>query len=86
MNGNNPAYFDSFGDGHISKEIKNCIENKKIVTSIYKIQIDGLKMYWHFWVGFIDFMLKGKSLLDYTNLFSHSKYEKIDNITLKYIQ
>ena len=25
-------------------------------------------------IGFIDFMLKGKSLLDYTNLFSPNKY------------
>ena len=31
---------------------------------------------WIFFIGFIDFMLKGKSLLDYTNLFSPNKYEK----------
>ena len=31
-------------------------------------------------------MLKGKSLLDYTNLFSPIKYEKNDRITLKYSQ
>ena len=30
-------------------------------------------------VGFIDFMLKGKSLLDYTNLFSPKDHEKNDN-------
>ena len=36
--------------------------------------------------GFIDFMLKGKSLLDYTNLFSPNDYEKIDEIILKYFQ
>ena len=35
-------------------------------------------------IGFIDFMLKGKSLLDYTNLFSPNDYEKIDGIILKY--
>ena len=29
-------------------------------------------------IGFIDFMLKGKSLLDYTNLFSPNNYEKND--------
>ena len=31
-----------------------------------------------FLIGFIDFMLKGKILLDYTNLFSSKEYEKND--------
>ena len=29
---------------------------------------------------FIDFMLKGKSMLDYKNLFSPNEYEKNDKI------
>ena len=33
-------------------------------------------MYGYFCIKFIDFMLKGKSLLDYTNLISPNKYEK----------
>ena len=33
----------------------------------------------HFHIGFIDFMLKGKSLLQYTNLFSTNDSEKNDN-------
>ena len=37
-------------------------------------------------IGFIDFILKGKSLLDYTNLFSPNNYEKNDKIILKYFQ
>ena len=39
-----------------------------------------------FCTGFIDFMLKGKSLLEYTNLFSTNDYEKNDKIILKYFQ
>ena len=31
----------------------------------------------YFWIGFIDFMLKGKSLLDFTNLFSTNDYKKM---------
>ena len=31
-------------------------------------------------------MLKGKSFLYYTNLFSHNEYEKNDKIILKYFQ
>ena len=30
----------------------------------------------YFYIGFIDFMLKGKTLLDYTNLFSPKEHEK----------
>ena len=37
-----------------------------------------------FW--FIDFMFKGKSLLDHTNLFSPNEYEKNNKILLKYFQ
>ena len=33
-----------------------------------------------FCTGFIDFMLKGKSVLDYTNLICPSEYEKNDKI------
>ena len=40
----------------------------------------------YFCIGFIDFMLKGISLLDYTNLFSPNEYEKNDKIILRYFQ
>ena len=36
----------------------------------------------YFCIGFIDFMLKGKSFLDYTNLLSPKKYEKNVKIIL----
>ena len=37
-------------------------------------------------IGFIRFMIKGKSLLDYTNFFSPKDYEKDDKTILKYFQ
>ena len=40
----------------------------------------------YFCIGFIDFMLKFRSLLEYTNLFSPNDYEKNDKIILKYFQ
>ena len=40
----------------------------------------------YFCIGFIDYMLKGKSLLDCTNLFSANDYQKHDKIMLKYFQ
>ena len=40
----------------------------------------------YFCIGFIDFMLKGKSLLDHRNLFSPDDHEKNVKIVLKYSQ
>ena len=47
--------------------------------------IEYLTFYEHFCIGFIDFMLKGKSLLEYTNLFSTNDYETKDKMILKLI-
>ena len=38
----------------------------------------------YFCTGFIDFMLKDKSLLEHTNLFSTNDYEKNYKIISKY--
>ena len=40
----------------------------------------------YFRIRFIDFILKGKSLLNYTNLISPNEYDKNDKIILKYFQ
>ena len=38
----------------------------------------------YFCIRFLNFMLKGKSLTEYTNLFSPSDFTKNDNIILNY--
>ena len=38
-----------------------------------------------FCTGFIDFMLKGKILLDYTNLVNLKKFKKFKNPKISYI-
>ena len=40
----------------------------------------------YIFIGFIDFMIKARDLLDYTNLFYPKEYEKSDKIILKYFQ
>ena len=84
VNAKNVTYFDSFGVEHIPKEIRKFIGNKNI-TNIYRIQAYDSIMCGYICIGFIDFMLKGKSLLEYTNLFSN-EYKKNDKITLKNFQ
>ena len=37
----------------------------------------------YFCIGFIYFMVKGESILDYTNLFSPKEYQKNEKIILK---
>ena len=86
VNDNNVTYFDSFGLEHIPKEIKKFIGNKNVVTNIYMIEAYDSIMCGYFCVGFINFMLKGKSLLEYINLFSPNDYEKDDKIIWKYFQ
>ena len=39
----------------------------------------------YFCIGFLDFMLTGKTLTEFTNLFSPNNFKKNDNIILKYI-
>ena len=41
---------------------------------IYRMPAYDSIMCGYFYTGFIDFMLKDRILLDYTNLFSHKKY------------
>ena len=40
----------------------------------------------YFCIEFINFMLKGKNLLDYTNLFSPNDYKNNNKMMLKYFQ
>ena len=86
VNNNNVNYFDSSGVELIPKEIKKFIGNKDVVTNIYRLQTYDSIMREYFRIGFIDFILKGKSLLEYTNLFSPNDYEKNDKITFKHFQ
>ena len=65
---------------------KKVIGNKNIVPNIFRVQAYDSIMCGYFCIGFIDFMLKGKSFLEYTNLFSPNDYEKNDKVILKYFQ
>ena len=82
----NVTYFDSFRVEYIPNEIRKFIGNKNIKTNIYRIQTYDSVMWRYYFIRFIDFMLKDKSLLEYTNLFSPNDYEKNDKILLKYFQ
>ena len=83
-NSNNVTYFDSFGVEHIPKEIKKFVKNKNLKINIFRIQAYDSIMCGYFWIGFIDFMLAGKTLTKYTNLLSPNNFKKNDDIILSY--
>ena len=70
----------------VQKKLKKLTDNKYLITNIYRIQVWDSIVCGYFCIGYIYFMLKGKSFLDYTNLFSPKKYEKNDKIILKSFQ
>ena len=84
MQNNNVTYLEFFGVEQIPKEIKTLINNKNITTNIFRIQVYDSIMCGYICIGFIDFMLAGKTLTEYTNLFSPNNFNKNDDIILNY--
>ena len=81
---NDITYFDSFEVEHIPKEVKAFIKNRNVKKNIFRIQAYDLVMCGYFCIGFIDFMFKGKSLTEYTNLFAPNNFKKNDDTILNY--
>ena len=82
------VYFDRFGIEHIPKEINKFINKDttkssaiaRIKSNIFRIQTYDSIMCGYVCIEFINYMLKGKTLLDYTNLFSHNDFKKNDQV------
>ena len=85
-NKNKIVYFNSFGVEHIPKEIKKFIGNRNIKANIFWVQANNSIMCGYFCIGFIDFMHAGKTLTDYTALFSPHDFNKNDQIILSYFK
>ena len=71
---NDVTDFDSFWVEHILKEIKTFIDKKNIKTKIFRIEAYDSIMCGYFCNGFIDFILAGKTLTDFSNLFSPNSF------------
>ena len=80
------VYFDSFGVEHLPEEIKEFIGNKNTKANIFRVQANNSIMCGYFCIGFIDFMVAGKKLTDFTSLFSPHDIEKNDGIILSYFK
>ena len=85
-NRNEIVYFDSFGVKHVPEEIKEFVGNENIIANIFRVEANNSVMWNYFCIGFIDFMLAGKKLTDFMNIFSPHDFEKNDGITLSYFK
>ena len=77
---NNVTYFDSFGVGHIPKEIKMFIDKSIVVTNIFRIQACNSVMRRYFCIEFKKFILESKTLTDFTNLFPPNNFKNNDDL------
>ena len=62
------VHFHSFGIEYIRQEELNKIEDKSFTHNIFRIQDNESIMCGFYCIAWIEFMLAGKTLLDYTNL------------------
>ena len=83
---NDITYFESLGVEHIPKEIIKLVGSKNVIANIFRIQAYDSIMCGNFCIGFIDFMLAGKRLTDYTNLFSPYDLKKNDDIIISFFK
>ena len=75
---------DEYAD--VPEEIEEFIGNKNVKTNIFRVQANDSVMSGYFCRGFIDFMLAGKKLTVYTNLYSPHDFKKKDSIILYYLK
>ena len=61
------------GSGLLLKGVSETIKDE---ANIFRIQAYGSVMCGYFCIRFVDFMLKGNSLTDFTNLFSPNNFKK----------
>ena len=74
INRNAAVYFDDFGIEYIPEKVLNKVKDKSITHNIFRIQDNESIMCEFYWIAFTEYMLAGKTLLEYTNLFSLDDY------------
>ena len=83
---NTAVYFDSFGIEHIREKLLNKVRDKSITHNIFRIEDNESIMCGFYCIAFIEYVLAGKTLFDYTNLFSPNDYKKNCKIIYNYFK
>ena len=80
---NTASYFDSFGIEYIPQEVINKIRDNSVTHNIFGIQGNDSVICVLCCIAFIECIFAGKTLLDYTDLFSPNENKKKDKIIYK---
>ena len=80
IDSNLPIYFDSFQTEYIPQEVLNKFRDKSINHNIFRTQDNKLIFCRLNCMAFTEYMLAGKTLLYYTNLFSPNDYRQNEKI------
>ena len=80
------VHFDSFGIEYISQDVLNKINNNSITHNIFIIQSNDSIIFGFYCVAFKEYMIAGKNLLNYANLFSPNSSKHNGNIKCKYFK
>ena len=72
---NTAVYFDSFEIEYIPQDLLSKIKDKSITHNIFRMQNNTSILCEFYCIAFIEYMLTGKTLLDYTNFFSSNGYK-----------
>ena len=71
INRNTAVYLNSFGIEYIPQEVLNKTRDKSITHNIFRIQdIKFIMCGFYYCIVFMEYMLPGNTLFNYTNLFS----------------
>ena len=68
----------------LKKEVINKIKDKSITHNIFRVQDSDSVMFGFYCIDFKECILAGKTLLDYTNLFSSNDYKNNEKTIHKY--
>ena len=80
------VYFNNFAVEHVREKVKTFIRNKKIKGNTFRVQANNLIVCGYFSIKFIDFMLAGKKMTNFMNVFSPHDFGKNDRIILSYFK
>ena len=83
INGDQAVYFNSFGIEHLPEEILKFVRNKHLRVNIFRAQSIKSFLCGYYCIQFLEFMFNGKTLIDYTSLFSPTDFKENDKVVLK---
>ena len=71
---NTTGYFDSFEIEYIVQNVLSKVKDKSVIKTLFRIQDNDSILGGFYCIAFTEYILVGKNLLDYTNLFSPADY------------